>query len=114
MEEKPHSSKIQERTLVLVKPDGVKRGLIGEIMNRIEQRGLKVVALKMIHATKEQIDSHYPKDPKWINRLGEKTKATFEKFNFDLKKEMGTDDLDEIGKSVRSWLLSFMTSGPMV
>lgn len=114
MADRPHSSKIQERTLVLIKPDGVKRGLIGEIIGRIEQRGLKVIALKMIYATKEQIDDHYPKDPKWIRRLGEKTQTTFEKFGLNMKKEMGTDDLDEIGKSVRSWLLNFMTSGPMV
>ena len=38
----------QEKTLVLVKTDGVKRGLIGEVIGRIERRGLKVVALKMV------------------------------------------------------------------
>ena len=48
----------QERTVVLVKPDGVKRGLIGEIIGRIEKRGLKVIALKMLRASKEQIDLH--------------------------------------------------------
>ncbi|PIS40662.1 MAG: nucleoside-diphosphate kinase [Candidatus Kerfeldbacteria bacterium CG08_land_8_20_14_0_20_43_14] len=104
----------EERTLVLVKPDGVKRGLIGEIMHRIEQRGLKIIALKMIWATKPEMDKHYPKDEVWITRLGEKTKKTYDKYGYDLKGELGTEDLFEIGKMVRGWLLDFMTAGPVV
>jgi len=104
----------EEKTVVLIKPDGVKRGLIGEIISRIEKRGLKIIALEMIWATKEQIDDHYPKDEKWISRLGDKTKATFEKYGIDVKKEMKTDDSKKIGKMVRSWLIDFMTSGPLV
>lgn len=42
-----------ERTLVIVKPDGVQRGLIGEVVKRLEQRGLKIVALKMLHLSRE-------------------------------------------------------------
>lgn len=48
----------EERTLVLAKPDGVKRGLAGEIISRIERRGLKIVAIKMVQATKAQILKH--------------------------------------------------------
>ncbi|MCD6500470.1 nucleoside-diphosphate kinase [bacterium] len=104
----------EEKTVVLIKPDGVKRGLIGEIISRIEKRGLKVIALGMIWATKDQIDGHYPKDEKWITRLGEKTKATYEKYGLDIKEELGTDDSKKIGEMVRSWLIDFMTSGPLV
>lgn len=104
----------EEKTLVLIKPDGVKRGLVGEIIKRIEQRGLKIIALKMFQATAEQIDGHYPKDPKWIRRLGEKSLMTYKKYKMDSVKELGTDDPDEIGKMVRQWLIDFMTSGPMV
>lgn len=104
----------EEKTVVLIKPDGVKRGLVGEIISRIEKRGLKIISLNMIWATKEQIDDHYPKDEKWITRLGEKTKATYEKYGFDIKKEMETTDTKKIGKMVRSWLIDFMTSGPLV
>jgi nucleoside-diphosphate kinase len=103
-----------EKTLVLIKPDGVKRGLIGETIRRIEQRGLKVIALKMFMATSEQVDEHYPKDPDWIKRLGEKSLKTYEKYNLDPIKELGTDDPAKIGKMVRCWLVDFMTSGPMV
>jgi len=104
----------EEKTVLLIKPDGVKRGLIGEIISRIEKRGLKIIALNMIWATRDQIDGHYPKDEKWITRLGEKTKATYEKYGFDIKKELGTTDLKKIGEKVRSWQLDFMTSGPIV
>ncbi|MBI5135406.1 nucleoside-diphosphate kinase [Candidatus Uhrbacteria bacterium] len=104
----------QEQTFVLVKPDGVKRGLVGEIIRRIEQRGLKVIALQMFQATKEQIDGHYPKAETWIARLGQKTLKTYEKYGYDAIRELGTADEIEIGKMVRQWLLEGMTSGPVV
>lgn len=104
----------EEKTLILIKPDGVKRGLVGEILKRIEQRGLKVIALEMFQATPEQINHHYPKDPKWIHRLGEKSLMTYERYKMDPVEMLGTNDPDEIGKMVRQWLVDFMTSGPMV
>lgn len=104
----------EERTVVLVKPDGIKRGLTGEIIRRIEQRGLKIVAIQMVWATKEQMDHHYPKDAEWISRVGGKTKSTYDKYGFNMKEELGTEDLLEVGKMVRGWLLDFMTSGPIV
>ena len=103
-----------ERTFMLIKPDGVKRGLTGEILARLEKRGLKIVALEMIMATREQIDEHYPKDPAWVSRLGEKSLATYEKYGFDAVEEVGTADPAEIGKKVRAWLIDFMVSGPVV
>ncbi|ADC64789.1 Nucleoside-diphosphate kinase [Ferroglobus placidus DSM 10642] len=48
-----------ERTFVMVKPDGVKRGLIGEVIKRIEQKGLKIVAMKMMEVSKELAEKHY-------------------------------------------------------
>ena len=104
----------EEKTLILIKPDGVKRGLIGEIIRRVEQRGLKIIALKMFQATTEQINEHYPKDPQWIKRLGEKSLKTYEKYNLDPFKELGTDDPVKIGKMVREWIIDFMVSGPLV
>ena len=104
----------EEKTFLMIKPDGVQKGLIGEVIKRLEQRDLKIVALKMFQATREDIDSHYPKDEKWIKRLGEKTLDTYKKYGYDPKKEIGTDDPLEIGKEVRGWLIEFMTSAPMV
>jgi nucleoside-diphosphate kinase len=48
-----------ERTLVLVKPDGVQRGLIGEIISRLERTGLKLVALKMLRMDRKMAERHY-------------------------------------------------------
>lgn len=104
----------EEKTVAIIKPDGVKRGLIGEVIRRIEQRGLKIVALKLFTATREQVDGHYPKNPEWIARLGEKTLGTYRKYGIDPIKEFGTDDPAKIGASVRGWLLDFLTSGPIV
>lgn len=104
----------EEKTFVLIKPDGVRKGLLGEIIKRFEQRDIKVVALEMFQATKAEMDKHYPKDEKWIRRLGEKTSATYEKYGYDVKKDFGTNDVLKIGKTVRGWLVEFMCSAPMV
>ena len=104
----------EEKTVVLIKPDGVKRGLIGEVLNRIEKRGLKIISLEMIGATREEIDSHYPKDPAWIKRLGEKSLGTYQKYGIDPIEKVGTDKPEEIGKMVREWIVDFMVSGPVV
>src|SRR3989344_3107135 len=104
----------KEKTLVLIKPDGVQKGLVGEIIKRFEQRGLKIVALEMFQPIHEKIDNHYPKDEKWIHRLGEKTTATYEKYGMDLLSDYGTADKMELGKNVRKWLIEYMLSAPLV
>ncbi|NPA91735.1 MAG: nucleoside-diphosphate kinase [Chloroflexi bacterium] len=48
-----------ERTFVMIKPDGVQRGLIGEIISRIERRGLKIIGMKMVYVTEELARRHY-------------------------------------------------------
>ena len=50
---------ITERTLVLIKPDGVKRGLIGDVISRIETKGYAIVALKMMLADRQLLEQHY-------------------------------------------------------
>lgn len=104
----------EERTFVIVKPDGVRKGLVGELIRRIEQRDLKIVALEMFEATREQIDAHYPKDQAWVERLGEKSLATYTKFGMDPVTELGTDDKKKIGPMVREWLVAYMTEAPLV
>lgn len=104
----------EEKTFVLIKPDGVRKGLVGEILKRFEQRDLKIVALEMFHPSRKEMDSHYPKDEAWLRRLGEKTMATYTKYGYDVKRDFGTRDLVRIGKTVRGWLLDFMSSAPLV
>ena len=48
-----------ERTLAIIKPDGVSRGLIGEVIKRLESSGFKIKAMKMIHLTKKQAEGFY-------------------------------------------------------
>ena len=104
----------EEKTFLMIKPDGVRKGLVGEIIKRIEQRDLKIVAIEMFHATAEQIDGHYPKAEAWISRLGDKTLSTYEKYGIDAVKELGTSNNFEIGTMVRGWLIDYMASAPMV
>ena len=104
----------EEKTFVLIKPDGVRKGLVGEIIKRLEQRDMKIVALEMFQASRKEIDSHYPKDEKWIRRIGEKTSANYAKYGFDVKDDFGTSDLYKIGKQVRGWVIDFMVSAPLV
>ena len=104
----------EEKTVVLVKPDGVKRGLIGEIVHRIEQRGLKIIALKMILPTAELARDHYPNTEVWMRGMGEKTLENYRQYGKDPIKEIGTDDALAIGKMAARWNVDFLMSGPVV
>lgn len=104
----------QEQTLVLVKPDGVKRGLIGEVIKRIERRGLKIVALKMIEVDEAHLEKHFPSDEGWLGRLGDKGLKTFTEYSLDPVEHLGTDDRMKVGEMVRGTLFEYMTSGPIV
>lgn len=104
----------EEKTYVMIKPDGVKKGLIGEIIKRLEQRDLKIVALEMFQPSHDLIDNHYPKNEEWITRLGNKTLTTYEKYGYDAMADFGTINPAEIGPEIRKWLISYMTSAPLV
>ncbi len=60
-----------EQTLVLIKPDAILRGISGEIIQRFEKVGMKIVAIKMIQAQKETLEKHYYKDETWLKEKGE-------------------------------------------
>ncbi len=104
----------EEKTVVLVKPDGVKRGLIGEVMRRLESRGLKIIALKMVAASREHAHTHYPNTEEWLRGMGNKTLENYKQYGKDPLKEIGADDPLAIGKMVAQWNVDFLTSGPMV
>ncbi|MDP2872804.1 MAG: nucleoside-diphosphate kinase [Bacillota bacterium] len=103
-----------ERTLLLIKPDGVLRGLCGRIIARLEDAGLAVVGLKMVQVGKEQAQRHYMDDPQWVANLGHKTLRTYAKHGRDPVAELGTDDPATIGGYIRGWLIDYITSGPTV
>lgn len=104
-----------ERTVVLVKPDGVQRGLVGEIMTRFEKTGLKVVAMKMVWVDAEHVAKHYPDSrTELLRNIGQKTLETYAKYGRDTKEELGTMDPLEIGRMVNKWNMEFLSSGPVV
>lgn len=104
----------EERTFVAVKPDGVLRGLVGEIISRFEKRGLKIIALKMVWPTREHIDRHYPNHNEWLGSVGSRTSTFFKEHGVKVKEHFGTEDHVEIGKQVKRWLGDYMVSGPVV
>lgn len=100
----------EERTLVIIKPDGVQRTLIGEIIGRFEKVGLKLTAMKMCVPTEEHIEKHYTLDPEWRRITGEKrVKAAKEK-----GEKLATEDPLEITAVILEKLKKYMTSGPVV
>lgn len=90
------------------------RGLVGKIIARIEQRGLKIIAMKMLEASYDHFDGFYPKDKEWITRLGNKGLNVFKEYGLDPVKEIGSDDPFVIGNQTREALINFMSSGPVV
>ena len=92
-----------ERTLVLIKPDGVQRRLVGEILQRFERAGLKIVALKFLLPSKELVEKHYPSDEEWFRKVGEKSlrgKSPKEQIAF--------------GKMIKESSVRFLTASPLV
>jgi nucleoside-diphosphate kinase len=106
---------LKERTLVVIKPDAVKRALTGKIIKKFEEVGLKLIAMKMLRATEEQILGHYPvEDETWVRGLGEKTLNTYKELKLDVKAQLGTDDAMELGKNVVTKLKDHWMEGPVV
>ncbi|MFA5099005.1 MAG: nucleoside-diphosphate kinase [Candidatus Paceibacterota bacterium] len=99
-----------EKTLVVIKPDGVQRGLIGEIVKRYERSGLKLVGLKMIVPTADFIKKHYTIDPEWFVKTGTKTIESYKKKG----KTPPSEDPVVITTRILEALTKFMTAGPVI
>jgi nucleoside-diphosphate kinase len=99
-----------EQTLVLIKPDGIQQKIVGKIISRFEDVGLKVVGMKMVWSDEKKAREHYPLDEDWSRGAFEKTKETAEKNKekFDFK------DYVEFGKFVQEGLVSFIQENPIV
>jgi nucleoside-diphosphate kinase len=98
-----------ERSFVIVKPDGVQRGLVGEILSRFERTGLKLVSLKLAVLDKDRIWKHYDKDDEWFLKKGTKIAADRQAAGLSAEKEP-----IEYGKDIIRALEKYMTSGPCV
>jgi nucleoside-diphosphate kinase len=101
--------KYSEKTLVLLKPDVVQRGLVGEIVTRFERKGLKIVAMKMVWPSEEQALEHYTWPEHAMVALGERTLAAY--------KEKGIEDKrtpKEIALNIQKKLVTYLSAGPLV
>lgn len=103
-----------EKTFMMIKPDGVKRGLVGEIFSRMERIGLKLVASRMIMPTKTQAKGNYPGTEEWLRGMGEKTWNNYDGNEEDIMADLGTTDKLEIGKKIYEALIDYLTEGPVV
>ncbi len=101
---------IKEQTLVLIKPDGVQRSLVGEILRRYERTGLKLIALKFLIPTEEQAKNHYLVDPNWLENVGKKAIGAYEKKG---EKSPFATPL-ECGQAVLERNAKYLSSGPIV
>jgi len=102
-------NKYFERSLVLIKPDGVQRGLIGEMISKFEKKGLKIVAMKMEWPTEEQAKKHYDQPEHAALALGEKSIAAYKEKGLEINKTPL-----EIAADVQKKLVRYLTGGPVV
>jgi nucleoside-diphosphate kinase len=100
----------KERSLLLIKPDVLQRQIVGEILTRFERKGFKIVALKMLNATKEQVGEHYVDDEAYLIGVGNKAKKGAEERGEDIS---NWDPLER-GKMLRQRNLEYLTCGPIV
>ncbi len=98
----------KERTFVIIKPDGVQRSLMGEIISRYERTGLKLIGVKFCLADEKKIWEHYNKDDAWFLKKGTKIVEDKKAAGLPTNKEPL-----EYGKDIIRQLVKFMTSGPV-
>lgn len=103
-----------QQALIIIKPDGVKRGLTGKIIHRFEQVGLKIVGFKFEWAEEKKIIAHYPETDTWFEKVGNRTLKNYASKGIDAKTVFGTNDAKEIGKKVKHWLVEYLMESPLL
>lgn len=98
-----------ERTLAIIKPDGVQRGLVGNILGRFERAGLKVAAMKMVWPTQEIVGQHYQQDETYYKSVWEKAKAGAEERGDEFN-----ESPQELGDRIREANMRYLATGPVV
>lgn len=103
-----------EQTLVIIKPDGVARGLTGRIIDQFLDAGLVLTRLELKNATAGLIERHYPDDEGWLSSVGSKTLADYERLGLDPAEYFDALDPVVIGRVIKGWLVDYLTQGPVV
>jgi nucleoside-diphosphate kinase len=104
---------MKQRTLVVLKPDAVLRGISGEIISRLERCGLKIVGAKLMNVSKEMTRIHYAKDDEWKKGVGDRAIKECEEFNLKVEDIFNTTDPLKIGDTVIERNAEFMSSSPV-
>ncbi len=99
----------KERTLVILKPDAIQRGLVGDLLKRFENTGLKLIAMKMMVPKEELVWKHYNKDEAWFQSKGEKLVENLKAAGLPIEKEA-----IEYGREIIGALVKFMTASPVI
>lgn len=102
-----------EYAVVIIKPDGVRKRIMGMIISKLEQVGLKLAACKLVWINKTHAGKHYKDDKEYHKTVGTKTLENYKKYGFDSKESLGTKDPVKIGEMVRRWNMEFLSSGPV-
>jgi nucleoside-diphosphate kinase len=105
---------MDEISVVLIKPDGVRRQLIGEIISRFEKTGLELIACKLVKIPPEMAMKHYGQTEEWFESVGEKLLKFYEKHGKDPEEEIGTKKPKEIGELVQKWNVDYLTEGKVI
>ncbi|MDQ3821897.1 MAG: nucleoside-diphosphate kinase [Actinomycetota bacterium] len=92
----------------------MERGLVGEIVGRIERLGYRFERLELTSPGPEIFERHYPSDQGWLGTVGSKTLEDYERQGLDPVQQIGTADAVEIGTMVKGWLVEYMASGPVL
>ncbi|PIR98129.1 MAG: nucleoside-diphosphate kinase [Candidatus Colwellbacteria bacterium CG10_big_fil_rev_8_21_14_0_10_42_22] len=101
----------KERTLVVIKPDGVQRSLIGEVIKRYERVGLKLVGIKMFVPEPDFIEKHYLLDPGWKESAGKKTLEAYKAKGLD---HPAGDDPIKAANTIIETLKKYLSAGPVI
>tara|TARA_Y100000310_G_scaffold322158_1_gene380817 strand:- start:555 stop:1133 length:579 start_codon:yes stop_codon:yes gene_type:complete len=98
-----------ERTLILAKQDAIHRGLVGEVIRRFEDKGMKIIGMKLVIPTRKMVEKHYADDDAMWTITGERTIATW--------KEKGKETKEsplEIGNRIREWNIKSLVGHPVL
>jgi nucleoside-diphosphate kinase len=99
----------KERTFVILKPDTIQRSLVGDVLRRFENMGLKMVGMKMIQAPEDMIWKHYNKDDVWFLKKGTNTIENRKKLGMPIEKEA-----IEYGKDIIRGAVKYIQASPVI
>src|SRR3989344_9014927 len=103
-----------EKTLILAKTDVLERGILGRILQRFEDAGLKIIGAKMVRANRTLAKKHYNGNKAWKLRIGQKVLESFENYKIDIKEYMGTDKPVKLGELIHQWSIDYLTKNPVL